>query len=279
MCECMIVTQTLMGSPSPGTTLRVTTASAAVVITTGAYAGTYLPLGYVRKDWPADDNMAIGTTEVDGIIDAQYLTDFDLQIGLWDGAEWIKFKCDYTDPDDWQVLLANGTLGIVRTGRLRFTAELLSMMQVVQNGIGALNSPLCIHKFGASEGGPGRGNGCTVNLAPFTFTGTVDSVDSDLYGIHDSARTEADSYFSNGIFRVTSGVLDGFEYEIRAYIQGFWVLIVPLPVDVTGETYEIVRGCNKTLRQCVDDFDNILDRLASDYTQGNDAAIQVARHN
>lgn len=242
----------------------------------------YQALGFLRTDLTAEDEMSIGTTNVEGILDSATITEDDVRAGRWDAAAWEMRRINYVTPTDGAVYLGSGQLGSCTIGRLRWTAELLGLMQSVQNSLGNLNSPLCVHNFGKSEGGPGLGNGCTVDVAgspSFTQSGTASSMDSDFYGVHDGARTEPDGYYSNGIFRVTTGVMAGMEFEIRGYIVGFWILFTALPYDVTGEDYEIVRGCDKSLRTCIDVFDNLLDRLASDYTQGGDAAMQTARHN
>lgn len=239
---------------------------------------TYEAFGFLRRDIDTSSDMDVGSTEVTGILSSDTITEDDVRIGRWDFAAYSLVRVNWSDLTIDPEILASGNLGVVRTGRLRFVAELLGLVQAMQNSIGVLNSPLCVHNFGASEGGNGRGNGCTFDLATVTDTGTVEAVDSDLYGIHDSARTEPDTYYGNGTFRITDGDYAGMEFEIRAYIVGFWILFTALPEDVTGAAYEIVRGCNKSLRQCVDDFDNITDRLASDYTQGGDAAVQVGRH-
>jgi uncharacterized phage protein (TIGR02218 family) len=239
---------------------------------------TYEPFGFLRRDIDGSSDLDVNSTEVTGILSSDALTEDDVRIGRWDFAAYSLVRVNWADLTIDPEILSTGNLGVVRTGRLRFVAELLGLVQAAQNSIGVLNSAQCIHNFGKSEGGFGRGNGCTFDLATVTDSGTVESVDSDLYGIHDSARTEADTYYSNGVFRIMDGDYAGMEFEIRAYIVGFWILFTALPEDITGAAYEIVRGCDKSLRQCVDDFDNIADRLASDYTQGADAAIQVARH-
>jgi uncharacterized phage protein (TIGR02218 family) len=257
-----------------GEVLTVTSFDAPLVVG----GETYEPFGFLRTDVDTAADMDVGSTEVTSILRSDSLTEDDLRIGRWDFAAYTLRRVVWSDLTIDPEILAEGNLGVVRTGRLKFVAELLSLMQGVQNSIGVLNSPLCLHNFGKSEGGFGRGNGCTFDLATVTQTGTVESVDSDLYGVHDSARIEADAFYSNGVFRITDGDYAGREFEIRAYIVGFWILFTALPENITGAAYEIVRGCNKSLRQCVDDFDNILDRLASDYTQGGDSAVQVARH-
>lgn len=273
--DCIVIEQQQPGS---SVVLRATTLNRQIVIEDGDFAGTYEPLGFFRKDLSAEDNLDTGTTEIDAVLDPAYVTEDDIRAGRWDAAKWTMFRVNYKAPEDGVIHLGNGKLGEINWGVQRFTAELLDLMQGTKTGIGNLNSALCIHRFAASQGGPGLGNGCTLDPAPFTVTGTIDSVDSDLYGIHDSARGEADGYFSNGEMEITSGAMQGMRFPVRAFVGGFWVLFEALPYEPEeGTTYSMVRGCNKTLDACVDVFDNVLDRLASDYTQGRDAAMQVGR--
>ncbi len=268
MATCIAVTRT------DGEELFVTTLNRPITVD----GDVYTALGFLRKDLNAEDDMGVGTTDVEGILDSTAITEDDVRAGRWDAASWLMFRVNYVTPTDGRIHLGEGQLGTCTIGRLRWIAELLGLMQFTQNSIGNLNSAQCIHNFGKAEAVPGVHNGCTFDLATVTDTGTVDSMDSDYYGIRDSARTEADGYYTNGLFRVMTGDMSGMEFEIRAYVVGYWVLFTAVPYDVAGEDYEIVRGCNKSLRQCVDDYANITDRLASDYTQGSDAAMQVGRH-
>jgi uncharacterized phage protein (TIGR02218 family) len=245
----------------------------------------YESFGFLRQDVSGNGNMEVPTTEVVGILNSATITEDDLRAGKWDFASYKLFQVNWDDLSMGRIQLSEGNIGIVRAGLLKFTAELLGLMQGVQSGIGNLTSPACIHKFAASEGGPGLGNGCTidVNGSPsFIRFGTVEAMDADFHTITDSARTEPNNTFTNGIFTIlpTSppGFMDGMQFEVRAYQVGIWVLFGALPYDATGLDYSITFGCDKSRRMCIDVFDNILDRLASDYTQGNDAAIQVARH-
>lgn len=246
----------------------------------------YEPFGFIRSDVDSDDNMGVGTTELTGILDSDTISEADLAAGRWDFAAWEAKYYNWNDLTMTPVHQGSGSLGVVRAGRLKFVAELLGLMQAVQISILNLTSPVCIHELGDHNASPSTGNGCTVDLegSPnFTVYGAIESMDSDYYGLHDSARTEPDGSFSNGkiTFLPNSppGLLDGMSFEIRGYIVGQWVLFTAVPYDATGYAYKMTYGCDKSRRMCIDRFDNILDRLASDYTQGNDAAIQVARHN
>lgn len=269
LADCIHVTR------SDGVELFATTFNKPLTID----GDVYQALGYIRADLSHADSMDVTTTEITSLLDAAVITEDDVRAGRWDRAAYEVFRVNWADLTMGREQLASGNLGTFSTGRLRFVAELLGLTQNVQNSIGNLNSPQCLHELGDNNAGAGRGNGCTVDLTPFTVTGTIDSMDSDYYGIHDSARAEADAYFSGGVMTITSGTMNGMRFEVRAYIVGFWVLFTAVPDDVTGATYSMTRGCDKSLRTCVDVFNNINDRLASDFTQGNDAAVQVARHN
>ena len=270
LAVCLSVAQVQPGS---STVLRVTTLNRPLVVS----GDTYAPLGLMLRDLTGEDNMDVGTTEADGILDSDYITEDDIRAGRWDAAEWEMFRVNYASPTDGRIHLGNGRLGEIRWGRVRFTAELLDMMQGLKTSIGFLTSALCIHRLGDS-GGKGRGNGCQVDLGPHTVTGTIDSVESDFYTINVSDRTEDDATFSNGILTITDGVMAGMQFGVRAYITGVIVLFNALPYDAAGAAYSLVRGCDKTKRTCIDVFDNVENRLAFDYVQGRDAAMQVGRH-
>lgn len=236
----------------------------------------YEPFGFGRTDLDSDDAMSVGTCELTGILDSDTITEADLVAGLWDFATWEAKYYNWGDLTMTPVHQGSGTLGVVRTGRLKFVAEVLGLMQAAQVSILNLTSPTCIHDFGDNNASPSTGNGCTFDVSTVTFAGTIAAVDANLYTITDAARTEPEGYFTNGKFRIMTGTWAGLEREVRAYDVGEWILFTSLPADLTGEDYEIVKGCDKSLRMCVDEYDNILDRLASDYTQGNDAAFSVA---
>jgi uncharacterized phage protein (TIGR02218 family) len=238
---------------------------------------TYIPLGFLRSDIDSSDNMDVGTTEHTGFMHEASITEEDVRAGRWDFAAYTVTRVVWSDLAIEPEILAVGTLGVVRTGRVKFVAEFLSRMQVVQQSIGALNSPQCLHELGDHRPKTRGDNGCTVDLALWTVTGTVEEMLTDYYTLLDAARTEPAGYFAGGVLEITSGVMVGMRREVRSYIPGEIVLFTDLPYDATGATYSVHRGCDKTLRTCIDVFDNILDRLASDYTQGNDVATQVGR--
>lgn len=239
---------------------------------------TYEPFGLDAKDLSSEPDGAVGSTEVGGILDSASITEEDIRIGLWDFATWQMWLVNWENLSIPPIELGSGSVGTVRSGRSAFWAEIVDRFQAMQNGIGVLNSPRCIHELGDANAVNGRGNGCTVNLATFTVTGTLTSVASDLQTVADTGRAEADAFFSNGKMYITSGVYSGMPFHVRAYLVGTWVLFNALPADLTGETYSMIRGCDKLLTTCRDVYGKAhTDRLASDWTQGGDRLVQPAR--
>ncbi len=65
--------------------------------------------------------------------------------------------------------------------------------------------------------------------------------------------------------------------EIKHYGVGLGVvfLFMPMPRPIAlGDTFRMYRGCDKTLGNCRDIFNNIVNRQAEDYIPGTDAITQ-----
>ena len=113
---------------------------------------------------------------------------------------------------------------------------------------------------------------------------TAKSVDGTLTGatsrgvFQDTARTEADDFFTHGVITITSGDNASISQEVKTYTlaTGEIEVYLPFPYDLAGtETYAIVAGCAKRLEDCRDKFDNIFNRRAEDYVPGTDKANEV----
>lgn len=103
---------------------------------------------------------------------------------------------------------------------------------------------LCNWRFGSPE--------CGIDLDGVTVTGTVDSVSQDGLTITDSDRSEAAGYFSDGVMTI-----DSESRRVVASDEGEITLEYPFTEDVTGKSYTLRRGCNKSYDEsCVGRFNN-----------------------
>lgn len=193
--------------------------------------------------------LAVDNSELTILPDDSTVTLADLLAGVWDGAAYELFRFNWADAAPARDVLQRGTLGPVQPKRGAYTAELRGLQQYLQAPVGAVSSKTCRARLGDAL--------CGVNLASFTVTGTLTGVTSQTT-FTDTARTEADHYFAEGVLTWTSGNNDGLAFKVKAYAADVFTLSVP-PVGTVqvGDTYSVVAGCRKRLEEdCVAKFSN-----------------------
>jgi uncharacterized phage protein (TIGR02218 family) len=185
---------------------------------------------------------AVQNSEMTGLFDASTVSESDIYAGLYDGAQVAIFEVNYADLTMGHLLLQTGTIGNVQAGRMAFQAEVRGLMQSLQQPVGRLYQPSCSATLGDAR--------CKVNLPALVKTGALTAVDATIgrRKFTDTARTEYQTYFDNGIITWTSGLNNGLSEEIASFVGGVISLKQPMPYNVAvGDTYSIVPGCNKLL--------------------------------
>lgn len=207
---------------------------------TDAFSGSAL----VSKDDFSVDNMSIVGLNSDQI------TEEDLRAGVYDNAQVFVFAVQYDDLTRGVIPLRSGRLGEVVIRGQQFETEMRTHMQRLQQPIGRVYGIECdVRRLGDAR--------CKVDTAPFTFTGTVAGV-STRASFSDPARTEADNFFKYGTLRFTTGANAGRELEVKDFRGKRFVLIEPMPFEITpGDQYEVIAGCDRTRDTCRDKFNNL----------------------
>jgi len=142
-----------------GTTLRGTAHDRDIVITSGAYAGTYrASTAITASDINSASDGSVQNMEVEGAItrvDAEIpdITAEDIEGGLYDQAEAVLLLVNWASPDDGQKILVRGTLGefyVDSDGRYR--TEVRGLTQAHSQQIGRTYSERCdVKVFGDSR--------------------------------------------------------------------------------------------------------------------------------
>lgn len=231
------------------------------------YSGTtYLAAtGYTPSSIKTTAQLSVDNLEVQSMLDSVTITESDLQAGLWDYAQVLIQIVNYADLTMGSMILRQGWLGQVKTGRFNFIAELRGMMQPLQQTIGRVYSPACDAALGDTR--------CSVNLANFTVTGNVTSVTNARQFIS-VARTENTGYFDGGLVTWTSGLNNAYRMEVKTFITGEFVLQQMMPNAIqVGDTYSISAGCDKLRATCVAKFNNIVNFRGFPDLPGQDAMI------
>jgi hypothetical protein len=158
--------------------------------------------GYVKTDIATSAALNVDNLEIDGVLASPSITEADLRAGVWDFAKVMISLVNYADLTQGQMIYRVGTLGKVTLERNSFKAELRGITQAYTRVIGRLVGPSCTTTLGSSK--------CTVNMTPFTVTGTLAGVAADNRTCYDPARTEPGPSTGTpivGITRANPGVV------------------------------------------------------------------------
>lgn len=103
------------------------------------------------------------------------------------------------------------------------------------------------------------------------FQGWVGNIKIVVYYTGGGSPTPAPAgWFNNGFLQFTSGALINQKFDVRFW-DGTTLTIFPpmMTAALAGDTFEIEPGCAKTLEDCRDKFDNVINRQAEDFIAGN----------
>jgi uncharacterized phage protein (TIGR02218 family) len=211
--------------------------------------------GYEFTGLAAEGNMAPGVIDLSGIADIAGIGYDQIVSGVFDNARVYLFATTWRTP-----VVDEEPLGVAFMGKItfkdeRYSAELMMMVDALNQSVGKTYTPSCPKKFGGQEYA-----GCKVALGPITVTGTLTSVTSASQ-FADSARAEAVDYFAEGTIAFTTGANAGLKpQEIKAHTAGGSILTHEAfyyPV-VIGDAYSMIPGCRKRLADCRDKWNNVV---------------------
>lgn len=182
------------------------------------------------------DNLELTTID-DGSLFTNILA------GTWRGAAFLLMRYNWASPTDGVEYLLAGTFGEMPMNRNTITIELRGLQQVLQLTIGAPSQKLCRYRVGVNDGYLSR---CPVDIAAYTFTGTLTSVTS-LQVMRASALGKPLDYFTEGELTFTSGANDGRTIKVKAFAaDGTFTFALPLQeAAAIGDTFTASAGCTK----------------------------------
>ena len=192
------------------------------------------------------------------------LTERDIRAGLYNYAE---VTASYVIFDNLSYGLMQQRFGWVGQFALsdgKFTAEIRGLTQRLAQTFGENIGPACKAAFCDER--------CKLNALDYTYTGIVDaSSDTQHFtsGVAPDVRTDA--LFRDGNVTFTSGANDGVTMEVVGYTAatGSFELALAVPFEIAaGDTFSIVRGCNKQLTTCVS-YGNVLNMRAEPFVPGD----------
>lgn len=173
--------------------------------------------------------LSVDNLEVTGFLNDQSITEIDLNAGLWDFCKIEVMLVNWDDLTMGSMSIKDGTTGNISLKRQQYVAEFRGLSQSYTKSIGDVYSPSCRADLGDAQ--------CTVNMTPFTFTGSVGSVDASNSIITATALGQINDYFQDGKLTFTSGLNSGLSMEVKTsseiggsgYLYSFLGVGSPLP--------------------------------------------------
>lgn len=212
--------------------------------------------------------MAADNSEVVGALRSDQISAVDLANGLYDGAQVRIYRVDWRAPDQ-RVLTRVARLGEVRHGTGSFTAELVGLLDGLDEGILRSFQHHCDAQLGDQR--------CGVDLATpdFEATATVAAlpgpgviVASDLGAFEQGWCSGGNITWQSG---ANTGVVTGVSQHRREGDQDILSLWrAPAQAVSEGDTFTITAGCDKRHETCADKFSNIENFRGFPHMPGND---------
>lgn len=197
--------------------------------------------------------LSIDEQQARGALSSSAITDPDLAVGLYDGAQIDVFDVDWTQPAN-RMLIGRYLMGEVRRGDQGFEVELVSRTAELTKRTGRRFLATCDAQPGDARCGVNlnqsqfRGNGAVESAAPGTLIVT-------------GLASYSTAWFARGVLTWVTGSNSGTQSEVRGFTKGGSTQVInlwraPLRPITGGDTFTITAGCDKTYRTCQERFDN-----------------------
>jgi len=247
--------------------------------------------GYEFSGYGTGTKFSSSSMDLNGILQAGFISKDDLDSGVYDNARLYVFATTWNAPIEDEEPIGSFIMGAVTTEDNDYSAQLMSLIDVVAQDVGRTYSPVCPWTlFDRTLDGkvlPPNRSRCTGPrgspdgplISDYLVTGSVTSVFSASL-IVDSARDEPDDWFGYGNIRFTNGPNAGLKpMQIKSYADGQIELIESFfYMPSVGDEYEMIPGCRKRLSQdCVSKFSNGINHGGQAHVPTGSQYSQVGR--
>ena len=198
--------------------------------------------------------LSVDNSEALGALSSDAISDADIEVGRYDGAEVRLWHVNWTDPDQ-RALRFRGTLGEIRRGDGAFHAELRGLSEALNRPLGRLYQKTC----GATLGDAA----CGLDLSAAghsaeTLAGDTQGGTFRLAGL----SAFAPRWFEHGRLTVLTGEGQGLSATIRSDRSQAGLRVIELwqpirAVIAPSDRVRVTPGCDRTLRTCRDRFGNV----------------------
>lgn len=215
---------------------------------------TYVAAPFEPSKMSQASGVSVDNATINHIL-GDLFTRQNIKGGAWAGATVVLLAVDLNQLTEGPARAHFGRLGKVKTLGTEAQTEYRGLMQLLGQDLGDRSSRKCRYGLGDAD--------CTLDLAAFTFTGTVVGVTNNQKIT--ISVSKANDYFKYGKIRFTSGNNNGLDMEIINNVGTLITLFLPMPgVIQIGDAFDIIAGDDKTLSTCHNKFDNAVNHGGED---------------
>lgn len=257
-------TQCVRLEPKVGDPIRIALAySDDLIMSNGAvYLG-----GFYSQPTDINSTLSGGATVLDfgSVYDVDTISRDQIQSGYWDGARIYSFFTDWANPVEDEEEDRVYIFGKVREEDERYTVELMSLLDLLNQTTGRTITPGCTYVFGDShiDGTiiASDRSRCKIDADLYTITSQVSSVANQMqFTAGGLAALFPNDYFAFGEIIFDSGANAGASYKFvkASTVSGVITLAQPFyyPIAV-GDDFRIRAGCRKRFQEdCIAKWGN-----------------------
>jgi uncharacterized phage protein (TIGR02218 family) len=273
---CTTITRCLRIERLDGKIIALTDHDADLIIDNITYQSA---AGYTPTAISMQDQGAVNTIDVEGILAVAGVSRDAIAAALFDGAKIFVFEVNYTDLSQGILPLMSGFWGECQLQESRYITEFRSLSQTLQQTIGELYSTTCRAQLGDAR--------CRVNLAELTVEGIVSEIKNNTYFMADGFDQSANT-FQYGLLTWKQGKNAGLSMEIKAFLAEakndssenmngrYFQLVQPMPYAIeVGDIFAVYPGCDKTLTTCKSRFHNVVNFRGEPFIPGLDRMLKM----
>jgi len=201
----------------------------------------------------------VDNLDVEGFLEDERITEADLKYGKYDYAKVVIGELNWADlPYNWSKvnIKRKGKIGEIKIEGGKFIAEIRGLTQSLQSNIGSLFQTTCRANLFDGK--------CQVDSTAYKSFGSVTSITDNI--LIYTTLDRAAAYFDNGVIKFTSGLNNTLSYEVKTWDGTKLELQIPANYKINvADTFEIVRGCDKTIKTCQDVFGNAVNFRGEPY--------------
>ena len=238
-------------------------------------------VGYTPSAISMQQEGAVNTVDIEGILSVAGVTRADIAAGLFDQARIFVFEVNYEEVSQGILPLISGFWGECQLHDHHYVTEFNSLSQVLQQSVGELYSTHCRAQLGDKR--------CGIHLAAWMGEGVVATVKNNRQ-FTAAGFDQPAHYFQYGLITWQQGNNMGLSMEIQSFQRadkaenqaepdnrgGTFQLVQPMPYAIEmGDMFQVTPGCDKSLTMCQNRFHNVVNFRGEPLIPGIDHMLKI----